>query len=371
MGILEKIKEIEKEMERTQKNKATEHHFGMMKARLAKLRSQLLEPPRKVGDKGDGFDVVKHGDARVALLGFPSVGKSTILNAFTKTESPVNERDFTTLTCIPGVLNLKGCNIQLLDLPGIIEGASEGKGKGRQVIACCKSADLILIVLDAAKYEDQRNKILRELDLVGIRLNKEKPNITIRHTQGGGVQLMSPYKLTKVTEEDVKQVCKEYRLNNVQVTFKDDYEIDDLIDTLENNRVYIKGIFVYNKIDMISMEDVEYLSSLPDSVVLSANKGYGNQYFLDTIWDYLGLVRIYTKKKGEQPDFEKPIVLRKHKGGFSVLNAINNIHNKLLNDFKEAIVWGSSVKYSTQKCGLKHILHDEDVLQILKKSGLK
>ena len=369
MGILEKIKEIEAEMQRTQKNKATEFHFGMMKARLAKLRSQLLEPPKKTGDKGDGFDVVKHGDARVALLGFPSVGKSTILNAFTKTESEVNERDFTTLTCIPGVLKLNNCNIQLLDLPGIIEGASEGKGKGRQVIACCKSADLILIILDAGKYEDQRAKILRELDLVGIRLNKEKPQITIKNTAGGGIQLMSPYKLTKVNLEEVKQVCKEYKVNNAQVTFKDDYDIDDLIDTLEGNRRYIKGLFVYNKIDTVCMEDVEYLANLPDSVVLSANKGYGNKYFLEKIWEYLGLVRIYTKKKGEQPDFSGPVVLRKHKGGFSVLAAVNNIHNQLVNNFKEAIVWGRSVKYSPQKCGLNHILCDEDVLQILKKSG--
>ena len=369
MGILEKIKEIEAEMQRTQKNKATEFHFGMMKARLAKLRSQLLEPPKKTGDKGDGFDVVKHGDARVALLGFPSVGKSTILNAFTKTESEVNERDFTTLTCIPGVLKLNNCNIQLLDLPGIIEGASEGKGKGRQVIACCKSADLILIILDAGKYEEQRAKILRELDLVGIRLNKNKPQIIIKNTAGGGIQLMSPYKLTKVNLEEVKQVCKEYKVNNAQITFKDDYDIDDLIDTLEGNRRYIRGLFVYNKIDTVCMEDVEYLANLPDSVVLSANKGYGNKYFLEKIWEYLGLVRIYTKKKGEQPDFSGPVVLRKHKGGFSVLAAVNNIHNQLVNNFKEAIVWGRSVKYSPQKCGLNHILCDEDVLQILKKSG--
>ena len=369
MGIIEKIKEIEAEMQRTQKNKATEFHFGMMKARLAKLRSQLLEPPKKTGDKGDGFDVVKHGDARVALLGFPSVGKSTILNAFTKTESEVNERDFTTLTCIQGVLKLNNCNIQLLDLPGIIEGASEGKGKGRQVIACCKSADLILIILDAGKYEEQRAKILRELDLVGIRLNKNKPQIIIKNTAGGGIQLMSPYKLTKVNLEEVKQVCKEYKVNNAQVTFKDDYDIDDLIDTLEGNRRYIKGLFVYNKIDTVYMEDVDYLANLPHSVVLSANKGYGNEYFLEKIWEYLGLVRIYTKKKGEQPDFSAPVVLRKHKGGFSVLAAVNNIHNQLVNNFKEAIVWGKSVKYSPQKCGLKHILCDEDVLQILKKSN--
>ena len=371
MGLLEKIKELEKEMERTQKNKATEHHFGLMKARMAKMRSQLLEPPKKSGDKGDGFGVVKHGDARVAMLGFPSVGKSTILSAFTETQSEINERDFTTLTCVPGTLKYNNCKIQLLDLPGIIEGASEGKGKGRQVIACAKSADLILIVLDASKYDDQKAKILHELDVVGIRLNKEKPNIIIRHTAGGGVQLLSPYKLTKVTQDDVRIVCHEYKIMNAQVTFKDDYDIDDLIDTLEGNRRYIRGLFVYNKIDMISMEEVDYLANQPDSVVLSANKGLGNEYFLEKLWEYLGLVRVYTKKKGEQPDFAGPVVLRKHKGGFSVLAAINAIHRELVNNFKEAIVWGKSVKYSPQKVGLNHILCDEDVLQILKKSGNK
>lgn len=225
MGILEKIKDLEHEMERTQKNKATEHHFGLMKARLAKLRSQLLEPPKKNGEKGAGFDVEKHGHARVAMIGFPSVGKSTILSKFTETESEVNERDFTTLTCIPGMLYYNNCKIQLLDLPGIIEGASEGRGKGRQVIACAKSADLVLIVLEAAKYKDQKAKILKELDLVGIRINKEKPNIVIKPTSGGGIQVMCPYKLTKVTNEEVRLVMHEYKITNAHVMFKDDYEV--------------------------------------------------------------------------------------------------------------------------------------------------
>lgn len=100
MGILEKISEIEKEIARTQKNKgkpicidnerglnlltclfstATEYHLGLLKAKLAKYRSQLLEPSKK-GEKGEGFDVLKSGDARVALIGFPSVGKSTLLS---------------------------------------------------------------------------------------------------------------------------------------------------------------------------------------------------------------------------------------------------------------------------------------------------
>ncbi|KAI2581688.1 developmentally regulated GTP binding protein 2, partial [Homo sapiens] len=158
MGILEKISEIEKEIARTQKNKATEYHLGLLKAKLAKYRAQLLEPSKSASSKGEGFDVMKSGDARVALIGFPSVGKfhsccpswstmarsqltttsasqSTFLSLMTSTASEAASYEFTTLTCIPGVIEYKGANIQLLDLPGIIEGAAQGKGRGRQVIA--------------------------------------------------------------------------------------------------------------------------------------------------------------------------------------------------------------------------------------------
>lgn len=163
MGILEKIQEIEREISKTQKNKATEYHLGLLKAKLAKYRvricfefllvinltsfpflfqAELLEPSKK-GEKGEGFDVLKSGDARVSLIGFPSVGKSTLLSTLTKTESEAAGYEFTTLTCIPGVIEYKGANIQLLDLPGIIEGAAQGKGRGRQVIAVARTADLV------------------------------------------------------------------------------------------------------------------------------------------------------------------------------------------------------------------------------------
>jgi ribosome-interacting GTPase 1 len=151
MGVIEKIKEIEAEMARTQKNKATEYHLGQLKAKLAKLRTELQEPAGKSGGGEQGFEVQKFGDGRVALIGFPSVGKSTLLSKLTGTDSEAAAYEFTTLTCVPGTIHMRGTKIQMLDLPGIIEGASEGKGRGRQVIAVCKSADLLLMVLDAGK----------------------------------------------------------------------------------------------------------------------------------------------------------------------------------------------------------------------------
>lgn len=73
----------------------------------------------------------------LSLAGFPSVGKSSLLNELTGTESEAAAYEFTTLTCIPGVIHYNDAKIQLLDLPGIIEGAAQGKGRGRQVRRRC------------------------------------------------------------------------------------------------------------------------------------------------------------------------------------------------------------------------------------------
>ena len=118
-------------------------HRCRPRSKLARLRAQLLEPTPGAGSGGGaGFDVSKSGDARIALVGFPSVGKSTFLSKITRTRSEVAAYSFTTLTAIPGVLEYGGAEIQILDLPGIIEGAAEGKGRGRQVISAAKVSGL-------------------------------------------------------------------------------------------------------------------------------------------------------------------------------------------------------------------------------------
>merc|ERR1712061_983290 len=88
----------------------------------------------------------------------------------------------------------------------------------------------------------------------------------------------------------------------------------------------------------------------------------------ERIWDELGLVRIYTKKKGHSPDFTDPLVITPQRGNreCNVENAVTMLHKDLLMDFKAALVWGCSVKSAPSTCGLKHNLEDEDVIQILK-----
>jgi small GTP-binding protein len=254
-------------MARTQRNKATEHHFGMMKARLvsagappllccalrwgvthrathscecgvrcgavqAKLKTELMEGKSSGGGKGEGFDVVKSGDARVALIGFPSVGKSTLLSTVTKTQSEAASYEFTTLTCIPGVIDYKDSKIQLLDLPGIIEGASKGKGRGRQVIGVARTSDMIVMMLDASKGEMQKQLLTKELEAVGIRINQRPPNISIKVKKTGGVKFNSMVDLTHVTQELARDILHLYRIHNAEVLFREDATTDEMIDVL-------------------------------------------------------------------------------------------------------------------------------------------
>jgi len=371
MSVLQKIADIEHEMSKTQKNKATNGHLGLLKAKLAKLRASLLSEGSKGGGGGGatiaGFEVSKTGDARVGFVGFPSVGKSTLLNKMTGQESEVAAYEFTTLTCIPGIFYHKGAKIQLLDLPGIIEGAKDGKGRGKQVISTAYSCSIILIVLDVMKPLVQKKKIEHELEGFGIRLNKKPPNISLKKKEKGGIAVsVAPgFDWVDCDEESVVGVLKEYKLLNVAVRVNCNATIDDIIDTIEGNRRYLPCLYVMNKIDQITIEELDLISEIPHHVPICAHHEWNLDGLADMIWQYMALYRVYTKPKGQIPDYTAPVILPADR--CSLADFCNRIHRTLLPQFKVALVWGKSVKHTPQRCGKEHCLMDEDVVQIIKK----
>lgn len=356
MGILERINEIEAEMARTQKNKATEYHMGCLKARIAKLRRDLTLP--RNSSAAAGFEVQKSGDARVALIGLPSVGKSTLLSILTNAVSQAGDYDFTTLDCVPGRMVVNDARIQILDLPGIIKGASSGIGRGKQVLSVARTADLVLMVLDPRR--DDRQMLIDELFAIGVRVNKKRPDVSITITNGGGVCISTSIVLTKTDPDMIKVVLKEYKINNCQVVLREDVGIEDVIDVICGGVVYIPCLFCYNKIDSISLELLDQLANRDDSVVVSSRRGWNLDELKNSIWDKLGLTRVFTKRKGEKPDLDNPIVVRQRR----VRDVCDMIHRDLAAGFKYAMVWGTSVKHVPQKCGLNHVLDDEDVVQV-------
>jgi len=352
-------------MARTQKNKATSSHLGMLKAKLAKLRRELIEPKGGGGKTGEGFDVQKTGDARIGFVGFPSVGKSTLLSNLAGVYSEVAAYEFTTLTTVPGVIRYKGAKIQLLDLPGIIEGAKDGKGRGKQVIAVARTCNLILLVLDVLKPLHHKKILEKELEGFGIRLNKKPPNISLRIKEKGGINLTTVVPQSILDADMVKSIMGEFRICNADITLREDATEDDLIDVIEGNRVYVPCLYVLNKIDQISIEELDIIYTIPHCVPISAHHKWNFDDLLEKLWNYLALVRIYTKPKGQLPDYTAPVVLRDNRT--TVENFCDNLHKSLMKNFKYALVWGSSVKYQPQKVGREHTLNDEDVVQIVKK----
>ena len=368
MGIPEKIKSIQDEMARTQINKATEHHIGLLKAKIAKLkREQEAEVTKKSGMKQDGFDVRRSGDATVVLIGLPSVGKSTLLNKITSANSTIGAFQFTTLTVVPGMMDYRGAKIQVLDLPGIIKGASSGKGLGKRILSVARTADLVLLILDV--FQPYHEDVLtNELGNIGIRLNQLPPNITIEKASMGGIAIAQQTKLTKITEKHLKDILHLYGLVSARVVVREDITSEQIADHIAGNISYSKAITVLNKIDLVDKKFLEDLKTKIKSNVIevSANSDINIELLKEKIYEKLKFIRIYMKPKGEEADFKEPFIARE---GDTVEDICNKMHRRLKRQFRYGLVWGKSVKFGGQRVGLTHIMLDEDVITIIKRPG--
>ncbi len=362
MGLPEKIKQIEDEMAKTQIHKHTEHHIGLLKAKLARLRAELEASTSKGG--GPAFEIRKGGDATVVLIGLPSVGKSTILNHLTNAKSRVAAYAFTTLTVVPGILRHNGADIQILDLPGIISGASSGKGRGRRVLSVARNADLILLVLDV--FQPGQIDLLRhELQEMGIRINQKPPDVVITKSNKGGLAVTTSVKLTKLSQSTVKGIAEAYGLSNGSILIREDITDDQLIDVLTGNRRYAPALVVLNKVDLVNEQYLAVVRKQVGTsfVPVAAEKGLNMDLLIEKIWETLNFIRIYLKRPDGEPDFEKPLILP---AGSTLRDVCKKIHPRFTEGAKYALVSGASVKYEGQRVGLDHVPVDKDIVTIMR-----
>ncbi len=366
MGIPEKIQAIKDEIHRTQINKATEHHIGLLKAKMAKLRREMEKNKTKgSGKSSEGFDIKRSGDATVVLIGLPSVGKSTLLNRLTNAKSKVAQYQFTTLTVVPGMMEYRGARIQILDLPGIIEGASSGRGLGRRVLAVARNADLVILLLDVF-HPNQAELLRKELREIGIRVDEKPPDVVIEKTSTGGIAVNAQVKLKKITENLIKDILRVYDVHNARVIVREDLTDEQLIDVVAGNRTYVESLVVLNKIDLVNQGFINEVkgSIKNDFVPVSADAELNMEALKETIYNKLSFIRIYMRPKNGEPDFKEPLITR---NGSTILEVCNKIHRSMKDDFRYAMVWGKSVKFGGQKVGVTHRLLDEDILTIVKR----
>ncbi len=349
MSLKERIKRTEEELEKTPVNKGTEAHIGRLKARIARLKHQ--EETKKGSGKGLSYAVKKSGDATVLIVGFPSVGKSTLLNKLTNAQSKVGSFDFTTLDVVPGVLNYRGAKIQLFDIPGLVEGAAEGKGRGKEVLSVVRTADLVLVMIDA-RHPEQLETIEKELEKAGIRLNQKPPRIDLEKHKTGKLVVKSLVK-NNLDTSLVKQVCQEMGFNSGQVVLREKVSVDELVDVLAGNRVYLPGITVVNKTDL----EKPNLKGLH----ISAREENNLNRVKEVIYKKLDFMRVYLKEIGKEPDKEEPMIVT---SGSTVGGVATRIHGEVGDRLKYARIWGPSAKFEGQKVGDSHVLEDKDVVEL-------
>jgi len=356
MGIEDRIKSLEEKLQKTPKNKATEKERGRLKSQIAQLKEEKQKKQKGTGDTS-GYAVEKKGDATVALVGFPSVGKSSLLNKLTNAESDVGHYEFTTLNVNPGMLKHKGANIQILDVPGLIGGAADGRGGGKQVLSVVRNVDLILILLDPEEMREA--EIKKEVYEVGIRMNSSPPDIKVEKTGRGGVKISSTVDLD-IEEDTLKDLMHQNGYVNANVTIREKVDLDSFIDGLMDNRRYIPAVDVVNKEDLIEPDKKEEYKEKYD-LLISAENGTNLHELKDLMFEGLGLIRVYMKEKGEEPDKDEPLILRE---GSTVEDALDNLPGDMRERFKKAAVTGPSSKFPNQKVGLEHELADEDILEL-------
>lgn len=367
VAIEEQIKAIEEEIAKTKYNKATQGHIGKLKAKLAKLRIEAEKRQAKGGGGGKSYAVAKSGDASVALVGLPSVGKSTLLNTLTGQESSeVAAYQFTTLTVVPGAVEIKGANVQVLDLPGLIGGAAGGKGRGREVISVVRTADMVLLVLDVFQ-PDALEILLAELERAAIRVKERPADIKIVRHSRGGINVSSTVELTHLDEDAIAGLLREFGISNADVLLRADATADQLIDAAAGNRKYLPGLVALNKVDMVDEAHVARVRAKLEAqgwrvIPIAAQAGTGVEELREALFEELDFIRIYLKPQGEDADMEEPLVIRR---GSTVQTVCRTLHRDFENKFRYANVWGESAKFPGQTVGLDHGLADEDVLTIV------
>jgi len=361
--IKDQIEAIEKEIRETPYHKGTEHHIGMLKSKLARLRDQQISPGGKgTGGGGLGFMVKKSGDATCLLFGPPSVGKSSLLNAVSNANSKVGAYDFTTLHVIPGMMSYRGAKIQILDVPGIIELAFEGKGGGKQILSTARTADLILIVVDKRRL-NWADKVVDQLYEVGIRLNTKPKKIQIIKTMRGSIDVIDPF--GSFDKELIIKIANDFGLKNARIFIGEKVEnIEDVIDALSGNRSYINSLFVINKADELTREDKEKIEKKfkDNFVVVSAKDGENISKLKKMIWQKLQFIRVYMKEtKQSQPDYAEPLIMKK---GNTLKNLVNTLPGEWEAQF--GYVWGKKAKFPGQKINLRYEIEDEDEIYLEK-----
>lgn len=303
----EKIEALENMLAIMPKHKGTDHLRGELRARLAKLTE---EGERRQGAARSQLNSVrKEGAGQAVLVGPANSGKSQLLAALTGASPKVAEYPFTTRVPMPAMMPFENVQVQLVDLPAVVEHVS--LPWLRPII---RQSDLLLVVVSLA--EDPLSELESTLsELAAMRVELAGP---------GQEPGSADFVLRK------------------------------------------RGLVVANKLDLPDAPDNLELLGLEyegrySLAAVSAKTGAGLEELKGRIFAVLDVVRVYTRAPGREPDFTQPVVLPR---GSTVEDVAEAIHKEIREKLRYALLWGSG-KFSGQRVGRQYVVEDGDVVELV------
>lgn len=341
--IPEKIRALEKMYALVPKHKGTEKLRLQIKRRLAELRRELEKQRQQRKGGGYSLAVKKEGAAQIVLVGLPNVGKSELLRALTGVDVESADYPFTTTEPVPAMMNYKDVQIQLVEVPGLLEGAALGKGMGPQLLAVIRNADAIAIVIDLSEDPIKQMEILlREFERAGIKVNKRRPRVEIRKTPSGGIVINGAENI-KGDLSEVMRMLREEKIHSAEITVKEPVTLEEFADALDDSLVWKKAIIIANKGDSPGSKEnyhklINKYGEKFKIVPVSAKKRINLEAVKEAIYDVAEIIRVFTKSPGEEPAYP-PIALKR---GATVMDVAERIHKDLVKNFRYARVWGKA-----------------------------
>ncbi|MEW6222848.1 MAG: GTPase [Candidatus Hadarchaeota archaeon] len=356
--IEEKIAATEELIRAAPKHKGTEKLLSTLKRRLAKLRRELEEKRERRSGRGGGqpFAVKKEGAAQVALVGMPNSGKSTLLRMLTSAKPEVTDHPFATTEPVPGMMQFEDVQIQLVEIPAIVEGSSVGRGLGAKPLSAARNADVVALVIDSSSNAvRQARTLIEELETAGVRLNKRPLAVSIERRPAGGVEIKGGG-FVDGGEEEVKKILISHRIHNAFVIVEEPVTADEFEGVLEEASVYRRAFFIVTKSN--SRGAAESLSrEFRDFPIILSSSEPGK--VKAEIYSGMNLIRIYTRRPDEDPA-KRPLVIPK---GSTVSDVAGAVHRDFKESLKFARVWGST-RFPGQQVKRDYILSDRDIVEL-------
>ncbi len=371
----EKIKKLEEFLSLVPKHKATEKIVALNKSRLAKMKREVEEHKQKQKSTQkiiSPFSIKKEGLQIILISSFytPGTGKTSLLNYLTGAADDKIGR-FTPVPEI-GIYKYQNIRFQIVDMPSIMDGASEGIGNGKEILSQLRAADLLCFCIDLSRnIHEQMALLVKELTRADIKINQPAPPITIEKTGANKIQVLYLTKeakkikeLDKLTEE-IKEIVHENGIRNGIVKVYGKITINDVIDVLIPSVVYKKVILIGTKGDLPQTQDAfeilkrKYGNRFPIILGTSIHKENFPKDFGEIILNVLQKIRIFTMSNGIVAN--QPLLMEQ---GVIVKEVAEKIHRSFYENFDHAIVIREGARQKRKKVGLDYKLEDYDIIEI-------